>query len=246
MIDFTMSVTPAERRRLLEFIRALRTPCRAEMNPGSAWNSEDFESEFRSKLLANHCFMGSPLFQESFESAFVGACSRAGHRVESAPAGRRFWDVMVDGKRISLKSTKAKNLCENKLHISKLTEAAWIQDCRTAAKRCAHTHILFRDYCREVDSILQLRYFPRSLLYELVEIPVSIFSQVLNVTFRHFLADGPTINIPIGKDPADFTLKLDRSDAKVTIANINRNICFVHGTWRLQLRSDKPDPLDTL
>ena len=36
------------------------------MNPTSAWTSDEFESEFRSKLLTHHCFMGSPLFQESF------------------------------------------------------------------------------------------------------------------------------------------------------------------------------------
>ena len=233
MVDFTLSVTPAEKRRLREFVSALRTPCRAHMDPKSPFNSVDFETEFRSKLLTHHCFMGSPLFQESFDSAFVAACSRAGHQVEQAPPGQRFWDVMVDGRRISLKSSKAKNLRDETLHISKLTEAAWIQDCRTATKRREHTHRLFQEYCGEVDAIVQLRYFHSVCLYELVEIPVSLFSQVLKVSQTHFSADGPTINIPIGKNPPDFTLKLDRSDAKVTIANINKDLCLVHGTWQL-------------
>jgi hypothetical protein len=81
--------------------------------------------------------------------------------------------------------------------------------------------------------ILQLRYFQLQSLYELVEIPVTLFSQVLKVGKTHFSADGPTINIPIGKTPCDFTLKLDRSDAKITIANISKAQCVVHGTWRL-------------
>ena len=153
--------------------------------------------------------MGAPLFQESFDSAFAAACSHAGHDVEMAPDGQRFWDVTVDGRKISLKSSKAKNLRESTLHISKLTEAAWIQDCRTARKRQEHTRRLFRQYCDDVDAIVQLRYFGSSLRYELVEIPVSLFSQVLAVGRTHFSADGPTINIPIGKDPPDFTLKLD-------------------------------------
>jgi len=233
MVEFSVSATPAEERRLWEFIRALRTPCEARMDPKSVLNSNEFESEFRSKLLTHHCFMGAPLFQESFDSAFMAACSRAGHQVEEAPVGQRFWDVMVDGRRISLKSSKAKSLREGTLHISKLTEAAWIQDCRTATKRREHTHRLFREYCGEVDAIVQLRYFHSLRLYELVEIPVSLFSQVLNVSKTHFAADGPTINIPIGKDPPDFTLKLDRSDAKITIAKINKELCMVHGTWRL-------------
>lgn len=233
MHNFSMSVTAAEERRLREFITALRTHCVVEINPESAYKSEDFESEFRSKLLTHHCFMGSPLFQESFDSAFVAACSHAGHKVELAPTGQRFWDVMVDGRRISLKSSKAQSLREKTLDISKLTEAAWIQDCRTAARRCEQTHRLFREYCGEVDAILQLRYFRVLRLYELVEIPVSLFFQVLKVDKTHFSADGPTIRIPVGKDPPDFTLKLDRSDAKVTIANINKDLCLVHGKWQL-------------
>ena len=177
--------------------------------------------------------MGAPLFQESFDSALVAACSHAGHDVNSAPDGQRFWDVTLDGRRVSLKSTKAKSLRKGTLHISKLTEAAWIQDCRTATKRREHTFCLFKEYCAEVDAILQLRYFRSRRRYELVEIPVSLFAQVLKVGRKHFSADGPTINIPIGKDPPDFTLKLDRSDAKVTIANINKDLCLVHGTWQL-------------
>lgn len=233
MLEFTVSVTAVEERRLREFLDALRTPCETEINPESSWNSDEFESEFRSKLLTHHCFMGSPLFQESFDSAFMAACTQARHLVEPAPPGQRFWDVMVDGRRISLKSSKAKSLRRETLHISKLTEAAWIQDCRTATKRREHTHRLFREYCDEVDAIVQLRYFSSLHFYELVEIPTPLFRQVLDVSRVHFSADGPTINIPIGKDPPDFTLKLDRSDAKITIANINKDLCLVHGTWQL-------------
>ena len=233
MADFTVSVTAAEERRLREFVSALRTQCMVRLHASSPWSSEEFESEFRSKLLTHHCFMGSPLFQDSFDSAFLAACAHAGHQVEPAPEGQRFWDVTVDGRRISLKSSKAKSLRAETLHISKLTEAAWIQDCRTATKRCKHTHRLFREYCDEVDAIVQLRYFRSLNLYELVEIPVILFVQVLEVSRIHFSADGPTINIPIGKEPRDFTLKLDRSDAKITIANINKALCLVHGTWQL-------------
>lgn len=177
--------------------------------------------------------MGSPLFQESFDSAFVAACEYSGHKVRQAPSGQRFWDVEVDGRRISLKSTKAKSIRKNTLHISKLTEAAWIQDCRTAALRQTRTFDLFKEYCKEVDGIIQLRYFTEANIYELVEIPTSLFEQILKVGKKHFSADGPTINIPIGKNPPDFTLKIDRSDAKITMANINKELCMVHGAWRL-------------
>jgi len=232
-VDYKATVTSAEHRRLDEFLNALRSPCKEEINPSSYLNKGDFAGEFRSKLLTHHCFMGSPLFQESFDSAFIGACAYAGFEVKPAPEGQRFWDVQVDGRKISLKSSKARDLRQDTLHISKLTEAAWIQDCRTAKKRCDETHELFRQYCDTVDAIIQLRYFQGERKYELVEVPVSMFRQVLEVNQTHFSSDGPTINIPIGKNPPDFTLKLDRSDAKITIARINKALCAVHGTWTL-------------
>lgn len=231
MIDFKAEVTAAEERRLQEFITALRVPCMVERGVDSWVCNSEFESEFRSKLLTHHCFMGSPLFQESFDSAFKSACAYAGLEVIPAPDGQRFWDATIAGRKISLKSTKAKVLREDRLHISKLTEAAWIQDCRTAKKRRDETIGLFEEYCAQVDAIIQLRYFIQSRKYELVEVPVLLFRQVLSVDQSHFASDGPTINIPIGQHPPDFTLKLDRSDAKITIANINKSLCIVHGTW---------------
>lgn len=226
-------VTPAEERRLEEFLKALRTECDATISPKSALISVEFESEFRSKLLAHHCFMGSPLFQESFDSAFIAACEQSGHPVVKAPEGQRFWDVKVNGRKISLKSSKAKSIKKDTLHISKLTEAAWIQDCRTSSTRRKNTLTLFTEYCNEVDAIIQLRYFQSLATYEMVEIPVSLFKQVSNLKKESFEADGPMINIPVGKIPPDFTLKLDRSDAKITLANINKALCIVCGTWRL-------------
>lgn len=234
--DVTFCVTEAEKRRLDDFLKALRTPCKVEMASKSSFNSPEFEAEFRSRLLTQHCFVGTPLFQESFDSAFMAACRQAGHEVRSAPSGLRFWDVSINGRKISLKSTKAKNIRMNVLHISKLTEAAWIQDCRTSTMRRNRTLELFREYCSEVDAIIQLRYFAGLRMYELVEIPVeSVFGQVMALNKAQFAADGPTINIPPNKNVPDFALKLDRSDAKITIANINKAICLVHGSWQLEV-----------
>jgi len=99
------------------------------------------------------------------------------------------------------------------------------------------TKRLFSDYTSAVDSIIQLRLFARRAFYELVEIPTNILAQVADVPRSEFAPDGPTIKIPVGKSPPDFTLKLDRSDAKVTLANINKSVCTVLGTWQL-------DPVD--
>jgi hypothetical protein len=225
--------TESELRRIRELIVALRTKCNTCINPESTLINDLFAEEFLSRLLSQHVFMGSPLFQENFDAAFVSSALVSGMKVEHAAPGQRFWDIRLDGRNISLKSSKAKSLKADTLSISKLTEAAWIQDCRTKRRRMEFTRDLFREYTEEVWSIFQLRYFLPIAKYELVEIPVRLFEQVLSVPESEFDSDGPTISIPIGQIPPDFRLKLDRSDAKVTIVGIRKELCIVHGSWQI-------------
>ena len=230
----TLDLSTPETRRVEELLAALRTETETWINPSSWILNGLFAEEFQSRLLVQHVFMGSPLFQEGFDAAFVASARIAGRTVNAAPDGQRFWDVTVDAAHISLKSSKAKSLRDDTLHISKLTEAAWIQDCRTARLRHDRTCELFEEYTAEVQSVFQLRYFQKTTLYELVEIPIALFQQVLVLPTSEFNADGPTINIPVGQVPPDFTLKLDRSDAKVTVANIQKSLCTVHGRWQIK------------
>ncbi len=222
-----------EQRYLDELLGAMRGPCEAQFPAASPIVTEDFAKEFRATLLIHHYFLKAPLATNSFEAAFVRAGRAAGLDVAPAPDGQRFWDVEVEGRKISLKSTAAANLRVGKLHISKLCEAAWIQDMRRADQREQETKRLFAEYTEAVDSIIQLRLFKSKAFYELVEIPSDLLAQVADVPRAEFAPDGPTIGIPVGKNPPDFTLKLDRSDAKVTLANINKSVCSVIGTWQL-------------
>jgi hypothetical protein len=241
-------LTPSktEQRYIDELLSALRGPC-SESFSGGKILSKAFAQEFRATLLINHYFLKAPLATSSFEAAFVQAAQAAGHTVNRAPDGHRFWDVELDGRKISLKSTAPAKLPLNRLHVSKLCEAAWIQDMRGAAQREESTKRLFVDYVDAVDSIVQLRLFKNRAFYEMVEIPTSILAQVADVPRAEFAPDGPTIGIPVGKAPPDFTLKLDRSDAKITLANINKDVCKVLGTWQLDPSSDlaAPPPSET-
>ncbi len=225
--------TPIEQRYLNDLLVAMRGHCIESIpNSGKVVGSK-FAQEFRPTLLIHHYFLKAPLATNSFEAAFIRAARATGHTVAAAPDGTRFWDVEVDGKKISLKSTSASNLTMGKLHISKLCEAAWIQDMRGAAQREDATKRLFAEYTGMVDSIIQLRLFKKKAFYELVEIPSTILSQVADVPRSEFAPDGPSIGIPVGTNPPDFTLKLDRSDAKITLANINKGICRILGNWSL-------------
>ncbi len=227
-----MQPNATEQRYLDELLAAMRGPC-AEHFVGGIGLGQAFAEEFRATLLIHHYFLKSPLATNSFEAAFIRAARSAGHTVKQAPDGFRFWDVEIDGRKVSLKSSAAASLKANSLHISKLCEAAWIQDMRGAAQREEATKRLFRDYTNSVDSIIQFRLFKKLARYEMVEIPVALLNQVASVPRAEFSPDGPSIGIPVGKDPPDFTLKLDRSDAKITLANINKSVCSVLGTWQL-------------
>lgn len=227
-----MQPNSAEQRYVDELLVAMRGPC-TEHFAGGIGLGQAFAQEFRATLLIHHYFLKSPLATNSFEAAFIRAARAAGHIVNQAPDGYRFWDVEIDGKKVSLKSTAAAGLKVNSLHISKLCEAAWIQDMRGAAQREEATKRLFLDYTSKVDSIIQFRFFKSRAHYEMVEIPATLLKQVAHVPRIEFAPDGPSIGIPVGKDPPDFTLKLDRSDAKITLANINKLVCSVLGTWQL-------------
>lgn len=234
-----MPLTDTEQRNVDELLAALRGPCH-EVFDRSLGYSQQFADELRSSLMVHHYFLRAALGTNFFEAAFIKAAKNAGHAVVVAPDGCRFWDVEIDGRKVSLKSSAAKNLALGKLHISKLCEAAWIQDMRGAAQREVETKNLFAEYTGLVDSIIQLRYFRSKFTYELVRIPSSVLEQVLEVPRAEFAPDGPRIGIPVGKNPPDFTLNLDRSDAKVTLANINKNVCEVIGAWKLDPPPSSP------
>lgn len=210
----------------------MRAPC-VEVFNGEPLLSPAFADEFRAIISIHHYYLKATLGTNFFEAAFKRAAIAGGHQVQAAPDGCRFWDLELDGRKLSLKSSAAASIRENKLHISKLCEAAWIQDVRGAQAREEATKRLFAEYVSLVDSIIQLRYLHSTCTYEMVQIPSTLLGQVEQVPRASFAPDGPSIGIPVGQVPPDFTLKLDRSDAKVTLANINKAVCRVLGSWTL-------------
>ena len=238
MSETTFYTSLSERRRVNELLKALRTPCNTYVSSTSSLMSVQFVEEFQSRLLATHCFLDTILMEDAFEIAFIESAKSAGFKVNRATPGQRFWDVEIDGSRISLKSSKAKSLKAEKLHISKLCEAAWIQDCRSSAMRQEKTFDLFREYSETVDSIIQFRYFRNDSKYQLVEFPVQNFNKILLLDRQHFTADGPTIKIPTNAEIPDYSLKIDRSDSKITIDNINIDVCEVLAEWQPRLKPE--------
>jgi hypothetical protein len=181
---------------------------------------------------------------EGFEVGFRNACEAVGW--ELSPPGsmtQRFVDLTVTAgegsvRRLSLKTTAAQHLAADTVHISKLTEAAWIQDMRSAAQRRKHTLELFRAYRSAVDAIVMLRAFRLSSLsvpirYQLVEIPSEVFASLEHTLVADFNSDGPTIDCAYGGHPRAARVSLDRSDAKITVKQIQLSVCTVHAVWEL-------------
>jgi hypothetical protein len=231
------NATPVERSAVDRLLACLRAPVDETINPNSDIATPAFAAEFKGRLLTQHLFVGTPLLDLTFERAFRESMATAGFSLgEHQGNTARFWDCQIGGQRFSLKSTQAKSLSPAKATISKLTEAAWIQDCRTAAKRREKTLALFSEYLSSVDRLIQIRYFESTRTYELLEIPMPLFVAIKKVPQTCYRADGPTIGIPVGQIPPDFTLVLDRSDAKVTIRNVLVEKCIVHARWKLPAR----------
>ena len=95
------------------------------------------------------------------------------------------------------------------------------------------------EYCDAVDAIVMLRAFrvDRTTMphrYQLIEIPTAIFESLADAPQSAFEADGPTIDCAYGGNPAAARVSLDRSDAKITVKQIQLSVCDIHAEWEMQ------------
>lgn len=232
-------------RFVARMVESLSTPPTATTSQPSTWISgtPDWIEYFGLALSVHHGTTKDALGLTGFETAFANACESVNWTVEwFESTTHRFSDVTVTDtagriRRLSLKSTAAQRLSERTVHISKLTEAAWIQDVRSARQRRTRTLELFEAYRNAVDAIVMLRAFrqPNQIpeRYQLVEIPCEIFRSLEDKPISEFVSDGPRIYCSFGGVERAAQVSLDRSDAKVTISRILLDVCSVHAEWHV-------------
>ena len=223
-------------------VKSLSNPPRTDIRQQGTWltGSPEWMEYFSLALSVHHGATTEPLGLTAFETVFRNACRAAKWTLDTpGSATRRFVDLEVfsgvdPARRLSLKSTAAKKLSEKTTHISKLTEAAWIQDVRTPRDRRARTRELFRSYQQAVDAIVMLRAFREEegspYRYQLVEIPTALFGSVQEAPIDVFQRDAPSINCEVGGKLAA-VIAIDRSDAKITVKRIQLSACTVHAEW---------------
>ena len=229
----------------VEFVRrmvdSLSQPPRAAIGE-KTWitASPEWIEYFGLALSVHHGATPEPLALTAFETAFRNACGYMQWPMdEPGSLTRRFVDVTVEAageaRKLSLKSTAARNLSETTAHISKLTEAAWIQDARTPTARRNAMRDLFRQYREAVSAIVMLRAFRGDAgsppqRYQLVEIPVRLFDSIQESSLRDFERDAPVITCRLDGRPVAH-VAVDRSDAKITVRRIQLSACVIHAEW---------------
>ena len=183
------SLSPMGVRFVSRLIDSLSSPPRADLTHTWITSNAEWVEYFGLTISVHHSTTVEPLGLIGFEVAFRNACEAVGWKVdEPGSATRRFVDSTVKAddeleRKLSLKSTATRRLSATTAHISKLTEAAWIQDVRSARTRMLQTLELFRQYREAVDSIIMLRAFRhgRDALptkYQLLEIPTAVFDSL--------------------------------------------------------------------
>jgi hypothetical protein len=223
-----------------DFVDALLTPVTTELLPGSWLATDSWAEAFLARLLAHHALSRTPLSTTQFEAAFEAACEAAGWGVgSSTSATQRFFDTTITIPRhapmpISLKASSASDMRRGYVHISKLTEAAWIQDTRIQSERRAKLLGLFDEYRTSTHSIIILRGFKEAdgVQYELIEIPTKLFEAVDDLDLAS--AQLSTIPIPVDAAKPYMKIRVDRSDAKITLTGIQLDVCEVHCRWKLE------------
>ena len=242
------SLSPMGARFVSRLIDSLSSPPRADFTSTWITSNPEWVEYFGLTISVHHSTTVEPLGLTSFEVAFRNTCGALEWNVdEPGSATQRFVDVTVQTadateRKLSLKSTAAQSLSATTAHISKLTEAAWIQDVRSARTRQTKTLELFRLYRDAVDSIIMLRAFRGRkgmppTRYQLLEIPTAIFASLEDAPQLAFAADGPTIDCAYQGDPVAARVSLDRSDAKITVKQIKLSACTIHAEWHISERN---------
>lgn len=223
-----------------QFVDAILGTVEYELTPGSWLTIPAWADTFLARLRSHHALNSNPLMTDAFEEAFNAACEAADWAVSpTVSATHRFYDTTITipgqgDRQFSLKTTAAKSMSRSSVHISKLTEAAWIQDERTKKGRRDKIVELFTEYQQETDSIIVFRCFrdrPDVFRYQLVEIPTTLFVSIKSLSVEE--AQASTIPIPPKTRTPDARIRIDRSDAKISVTGIRIELCVIHGYWTI-------------
>ncbi len=197
---------------------------------------------FSMRLAAHHAYSSNVLKKENFEHILEQAFKRTGvlaARAESMTT--RGADLAVAGVMLSLKTEASKGLQATRITISKLMEAAWIKRITSTDDLPAFIDKMVMPHFTNYDRIFILRsYRDRErdgfIRYDFHEIPKVLFEQIGQLTAEDFSPLTPTrttsAQVSFRGSPA-FRFRLDGSDDKLTITQLDTALCPLHAWWSL-------------
>jgi len=223
---------------LTEVARTMQRRVEETVNPDSDFATPRFTANFRNRLLIHHATNEAKLTKKSFEYAFKGASEAAG-QMGFITTSDTFSgvDVTINGVRFSLKTEASKDIRAEQITISKFTEARWIQQQTTREDLAREAAARIPAHLNNYDRLLVLRAREMSgarLLYEIVEIPLDLLRRVARLIAADFsarTAQGGSSARVIVEGRLAFTLRLDGSDGKITIAGLQISFCVRHVSW---------------
>lgn len=238
LITVVTGLDPVQVELLTEVATVMLRQVVEIVNPVSDLVTPRFAANFRNRLLIHHATNEAKLTKKAFEYAFKGACEADG-KTSFITISNTFSgvDVTVDGVRYSLKTEASKTIKAEQITISKFTEARWVQQQTTLDGLAAQAAVRIPAHLNGYDRILVLRAreLPNTRLqYELVEIPQDLLRRVSTLTSADFspqTAQGGSSARVTHDGKLAFTLRLDGSDGKVTIASLQIMFCTRHAAW---------------
>ncbi len=215
--------------------------CGELVRPGDFLLPEAYEY-FAMRLAAHHAYSASVLKKENFEHILEAAFARTGTPTKRPNSMTlRGADLTVGNTTLSLKTEAARNLSAKFITISKLMEAAWIKQTTSADDVPAYIASMVMPHFENYDRIFMLRSYPDRerngfVRYDLREIPKDILEAVGSLTGGDFKTPTRTrttsADVRVNGRRA-FRFRLDGSDDKLTINNLDVDLCPLHAWWSL-------------
>jgi hypothetical protein len=205
-------------------------------------NQEAFEF-FGIRLSAHHAYSSQKLKKENFEHILEQSFNRA--NIKATPAASmtvRGADLKVGEVMLSLKTESAKALRPGTITISKLMEAAWIKGVQSREDLPDLIAKMVLPHFQNYERIFILRSYDHRhqqghVKYDLHEIPKKLLNGIGELVAGDFseLTRTRTTSANVQVDGQNaFRFRLDGSDDKLTITNLDVNLCPLHAWWSLE------------
>ncbi len=242
-------------------IKSITAPTESSYLKNTIFDENEF-NYLTSYILTHHAFSVHPLKKENFEYALEYIYKKSGKIVaDSNDPTKRGADIVVDGRRFSLKTTSISGgNFPNGFDISKFAESRWMRE-PLANENFVEIHRLTLDaissHLKEYDNVVTLINhtddIKKIVTYKFYEVPKSIFGLSMKIDAQelskmYFLeknrrlsksSKSPkpqtvSVNLMQGKDVA-CKLSLDGSVEKIRFLGVNLSMCKLLAEWKVTL-----------